>query len=62
VTRQDRITLYDNLYARVMVRHRLHPLSVKFQQMYVPKVSQARDSGIVGRPLDADPLDSLLCK
>jgi hypothetical protein len=28
----------------------------------VPKVSQARDSGIVGCPLDADPLDSLLIR
>jgi hypothetical protein len=26
------------------------------------KVSQARNSGIVGHPLDADPLDSLLIR
>jgi hypothetical protein len=28
----------------------------------VPKVLQARDSGIIGCPLDADPLDSLLIR
>jgi hypothetical protein len=33
-------------------------LLVKFQQRY--KVSQARESGIVWCPLDAEPLDSLL--